>query len=48
MRGQFRVTEPDDETFKTEIDEIMKQVDVIMDKVARVIPDDSGEAEDQC
>jgi hypothetical protein len=42
------MTEPDDETLKTEIDEIMKQVDVIMDKVARVIPEYSGEAEDQC
>ena len=42
------MTETDDETLKTEIDEIMKQVDVIMDKVARVIPQDSGAAEDQC
>ncbi len=35
------MTETDDEALKVEIDEIMSRVDMIMDKVARLIPDDT-------
>ena len=41
------MTETDDEALKMEIDEIMSTVDSIMEKVARVIPDDKPEAENQ-
>ena len=37
------MTETDDETLKAEIDEIMRRVDSIMDKVARIIPEDKEE-----
>ena len=37
------MTETDDETLKVEIDEIMSKVDMIMDKVARFIPEDTKE-----
>ncbi len=37
------MTETDDETLKLEIDEIMNRVDTIMDKVARMIPEDKEE-----
>jgi len=33
------MAETDDETLKMEIDEIMSTVDAIMEKVARVIPE---------
>ncbi|MEE4113147.1 MAG: hypothetical protein V2I40_10055 [Desulfobacteraceae bacterium] len=35
------MTEADDEALKIEIDEIMSRVDMIMDKVARFIPEDT-------
>ncbi len=35
------MTETDDEALKVEIDEIMSKVDMIMDKVARFIPEDT-------
>ena len=35
------MTETDDEALKLEIDEIMSKVDMIMDKVAQFIPEDS-------
>ena len=41
------MTEIDDEALKIEIDEIMHRVDAIMEKVARVIPDDEPEADNQ-
>ncbi len=41
------MTETDDEVLKAEIDEIMSMVDTIMDKVARVIPEDKQEADGQ-
>lgn len=41
------MTETDDEALKMEIDEIMSTVDSIMEKVARVIPEDKSEAENQ-
>ena len=41
------MTETDDEALKIEIDEIMSTVDSIMEKVARVIPEDKPEAEGQ-
>jgi hypothetical protein len=37
------MTEIDDAALKAEIDEIMSKVDMIMDKVARVIPEDTRE-----
>lgn len=37
------MTETDDEALKAEIDEIMNKVEMIMDKVARVIPEDIKE-----
>lgn len=39
------MTEADDESLKAEIDEIMNRVDAIMDKVARVIPEDKAETD---
>jgi hypothetical protein len=39
------MTETDDETLKMEIDEIMNRVDTIMDKVARMIPEDKEESD---
>jgi hypothetical protein len=42
-KGNLPMTEADDETLKFEIDEIMSKVDIIMDKVARVIPEDTKE-----
>jgi len=41
------MTETDDEALKAEIDEIMSKVDTIMDKVARVIPEDTKETSGQ-
>lgn len=41
------MTETDDEALKMEIDEIMSTVDSIMEKVARVIPEDKPEQEGQ-
>ena len=41
------MTEADDQTLKAEIDEIMDQVDAIMEKVARVIPNDKQETDGQ-
>lgn len=41
------MTETDDETLKAEIDEIMGKVDAIMDKVARIIPEDRQASEGQ-
>ena len=41
------MTETDDEALKAEIDEIMGKVDTIMDKVARIIPEDRQESEGQ-
>lgn len=37
--------ETDDETLKEEIDEIMSRVETIMEKVARIIPDDQPDGE---
>lgn len=39
------MTETDDETLKAEIDEIMNRVDAIMDKVARIIPEEKKETD---
>lgn len=41
------MAEVDDEALKVEIDEIMGTVDSIMEKVARVIPEDEPEADGQ-
>jgi len=41
------MSEPDDETLKAEIDEIMNRVDAIMDNVARVIPESQNKTEGQ-
>lgn len=41
------MTEADDEALKVEIDEIMSMVDLIMEKVARVIPEGNPEADGQ-
>jgi hypothetical protein len=41
------MAEKDDETLKMEIDEIMSTVDAIMEKVARVVPEDKPEPENQ-
>jgi hypothetical protein len=41
------MAEKDDETLKMEIDEIMSTVDTIMEKVARVIPEDKPETDSQ-
>lgn len=38
---------PDEEALKAEIDEIMNRVDTIMDKVARVVPEERKETDDQ-
>jgi len=38
------MTETDDEALKAEIEEIMSKVDTIMDKVARIVPGDTKEA----
>lgn len=46
-KGIFQMTETDDKALKAEIDEIMSMVDTIMDKVARVIPEDKQETEGQ-
>jgi hypothetical protein len=43
----MKMTESDDETLKAEIDEIMNTVDTIMEKVARVIPENNHEADGQ-
>jgi hypothetical protein len=40
-----QMSETDDETLKAEIDEIMSRVDTIMDKVARIIPEDKEETD---
>ena len=39
------MTETDDEALKVEIDEIMSKVDMIMDKVARFIPEETDEGD---
>ena len=41
------MTNTDDEVLKAEIDEIMNRVDTIMDKVARIIPEDKKEPDGQ-
>ncbi len=41
------MTEADDQNLKAEIDEIMDQVDAIMEKVARVIPSEKQEPDNQ-
>jgi hypothetical protein len=41
------MTEADDQALKAEIDEIMNQVDAIMEKVARVIPSQKHETDNQ-
>ena len=41
------MTNTDDEVLKAEIDEIMNRVDTIMDKVARIIPEDKKETDGQ-
>ena len=41
------MTEADDEALKAEIDEIMSRVETIMDKVARVIPEERQETDGQ-
>ena len=46
-KGFSQMTETDDEALKIEIDEIMSTVDSIMEKVARVIPEDKPEPEGQ-
>jgi hypothetical protein len=38
------MTETDDEALKVEIDEIMNRVELIMDKVARFIPEDTKDS----
>lgn len=39
------MAEKDDDALKVEIDEIMSNVDVIMEKVAKVIPDDQPDSD---
>ena len=46
-KGNSQMTETDDEALKAEIDEIMSRVDTIMDKVARIIPEDKKETTGQ-
>lgn len=41
------MTEAEDKALKAEIDEIMNQVDAIMDKVARVMPDENQSSDGQ-
>ena len=41
------MTEAEDKALKAEIDDIMNQVDAIMEKVARVIPDDNQPSDSQ-
>ncbi len=41
------MTQIDDEVLKAEIDEIMNRVDTIMDRVARIIPEDDKETDSQ-
>ncbi len=41
------MTNTDDEVLKAEIDEIMNRVDTIMDKVARIIPEEKKETDAQ-
>ena len=41
------MTEAEDKALKAEIDEIMNQVDAIMDKVARVMPDENQSCDGQ-
>jgi hypothetical protein len=41
------MADTDDEALKVEIDEIMSSVDAIMEKVARVMPDDPSDADGQ-
>ena len=40
------MTDVDEETLKAEIEEIMNRVDTIMEKVARVMPQDEKTADD--
>jgi hypothetical protein len=39
------MADTDDDALKVEIDEIMSNVDAIMEKVARVIPDDQPDSD---
>ncbi len=39
------MADTEDDALKVEIDEIMSNVDAIMEKVARVIPDDQPDSE---
>jgi hypothetical protein len=41
------MTETDDEALKLEIDDIMSTVDSIMEKVARVVPEDQPDTEEK-
>lgn len=41
------MSDTDDEALKSEIDEIMNRVDTIMDKVVRILPEESKEADGQ-
>jgi hypothetical protein len=41
------MTNADDETLRAEIEEIMSNVETIMEKVARVIPEERQEKDDQ-
>ncbi len=41
------MAETDEDALKAEIDEIMQKVDTIMDKIARVIPEDEAEPDNQ-
>jgi hypothetical protein len=41
------MTEADEEALKAEIDEIMQTVDAIMDKVARVMPEERQDPDNQ-
>jgi hypothetical protein len=46
-QGNFPMTELDDDALKAEIDEIMSMVDAVMDKVARIIPEDKKDTHGQ-
>jgi hypothetical protein len=41
------MTEADEEALKAEIDEIMQTVDAIMDKVARVMPEERQDPDNE-
>lgn len=44
-KGIFQMCQTDEDLLKAEIDEIMRTVDAIMDKVARVIPKQRDDAD---